>query len=94
MRDEGLLPNICHLTYLLSDCGPGSQNYYKENSSIPLAMWSALKSAFIYGKDARALTAIIHSISQLSPPPRIEMGVGEMRMMEFKALFRLRKGKL
>jgi hypothetical protein len=57
-------------------------------------MWSGLKSIHVYGKDAKAKAAIFHGISQLSPPPYIEMDAGEMTMIGFKALFRLKKGKL
>jgi hypothetical protein len=94
MRAEGLLPNISHLTYSLSDSGRGTEKYYKENASTPLTMWNGLKSVYIYGKDTKAQVAIIHGISQLSPPPLVEFGVGDMRTTEFKSLFRLRKGKL
>jgi hypothetical protein len=94
MRAEGLLPSISHLTYSLSSCGRGSEKYYKDNASAPLALWNGLTSIHVYGRDAKAKNAIVHGISHLSPPPRVEMGVGVMRMAEFKALFRLRKGKL
>lgn len=57
-------------------------------------MWSGLKSIHVYGADAKANAAIFHGISQLSPPPSIEMTAGKMAMIDFKALFRLRKGKL
>jgi hypothetical protein len=59
-----------------------------------MAMWNGLKSIFIYGVDSKANAAIIHGVSQLSPSPRVELCVGEMRMAEFKSLFRLRNGKL
>lgn len=36
----------------------------------------------------------MNGLSQLQPSPEVEMGVGDMRMEDFKALFRLRKGKL
>jgi hypothetical protein len=94
MRAEGLLPNICHLTYLQTHSLPGSQKYFKENSSAPLALWNGLKSVQIHGRDSKTLAAIFNGISQLSPPPRVELLVGDMRMVDFKALFRLRKGKL
>jgi hypothetical protein len=93
LRAEGLLPNISHLTYSLSNSGK-SEKYYNQNASTPLALWNGLTSIYIYGKDAKAQAAIIHGISHLSPPPRVEMGVGDMRMVEFKALFQLGEGKL
>jgi hypothetical protein len=94
MRAEGLLPKVSHLTYFRSSFNSETRTYFMENVSAPLAMWNGLKTVYIYGDGAKAQAAIFHGISQLSPPPLIEMDVGEMRMLEFEALFRLRKGKL
>lgn len=93
IRAEGLLPNITHLTCSKSDRHGGAAKYYKENTTVPLTLWNGLHTVYLYGVDAKSTNAIIHGISQLSPIPRIEMGVGDMRLHEFRAKFRLRKGK-
>lgn len=93
IRAEGLLPNVTHLTFSKTDAGGGARKYYKENTTEPLTLWNGLKTVYMYGRDAKANNGIIHGISQLSPIPRVEMGVGDMRLHEFKAQFRLRKGK-
>jgi hypothetical protein len=93
MRAEGLLPNVNHLTYSLSH-SYGAQKYHKDNLTAPMSLWSGLTSINIYASESKARAAIIHGVSHFSPPPRVELGVGEMRLAEFKALFRLRKGKL
>jgi hypothetical protein len=94
LRAEGRLPKITHLTLYLMDTGGGSAKYYKQNVSTPLHLWQNLTSMYIYGSDNKSRAAIIHGVSQMSPPPIVEMGVGDMRMVEFKSIFRLRNGKL
>ncbi|EMC93751.1 hypothetical protein BAUCODRAFT_207939 [Baudoinia panamericana UAMH 10762] len=92
LRADGKLPSVTHLTV---NCGDsyGMKNY-EEVLSGPLGRWSGLQTMFVQGDDDKARAAIIHGVSQLQPSPVVELGVGEMKMAAFKALWRLRKGKL
>ncbi|KAK5692637.1 hypothetical protein LTR97_010949 [Elasticomyces elasticus] len=91
MRDEGLLPNVTHLDIETSERNVKSWDGFL---SAPLAKWSGIKSIYIYGSDNKCRAALIHGISRLEHVPLIELGAGDMRLHEFKGLFRLRKGKL
>lgn len=91
MRAEGFLPNVQHVEILLSDSHP--TKFYDENVSTPLGLWSGVKTVCIYGFDSKAMAALVHGIAQLDPIPKVELIVGDMRMVELKGLFRLRKGK-
>ncbi|KAK5718482.1 hypothetical protein LTR15_008212 [Elasticomyces elasticus] len=91
MRDGGLLPNVTHLDIETSERNVKSWDGFL---SAPLAKWSGIKSIYIYGSDNKCRAALIHGISRLEHVPLIELGAGDMRLHEFKGLFRLRKGKL
>ncbi|CAJ2513256.1 Uu.00g013750.m01.CDS01 [Anthostomella pinea] len=92
LRADGLLPEVHHLTFAVSD-SRGVKNF-DDIVRKPLAAWQGLHTMYIYGEDNKCRAAIFHGLSQLQPCPVIEMGVGDMRMIDLKSLFRLRKGKL
>ncbi|KAK3653646.1 hypothetical protein LTR56_004501 [Elasticomyces elasticus] len=91
LRAEGLLPNVIHLDI---ETNQSNVKSWEKWLSGPLAKWSGIESIYIYGMDNKCRAALIHGISQFDPVPLVELGVGEMRLHEFKGLFRLRKGKL
>ncbi|TLD26184.1 hypothetical protein E2P81_ATG07996 [Venturia nashicola] len=92
IRAQGLLPKITHLPFSKSIRHAGAAKYYKKNTTIPLTVWNGIQTIYMYGADSKATNAIICGISTLSPIPRVEFGVGVMRMYEFKSMFRLGRG--
>ncbi|KAK3641467.1 hypothetical protein LTR56_011280 [Elasticomyces elasticus] len=91
LRAERLLPNVTHLDI---ETNQSNVKSWEKWLSGPLAKWSGIESIYIYGLDNKCRAALIHGISKLDPIPLVELGVGDMRLHEFKGLFRLRKGKL
>ncbi|KAK3678306.1 hypothetical protein LTR78_001601 [Recurvomyces mirabilis] len=90
LREQGQLPNVTHLTIESSEDRCKNFDWHL---SDPLSKWSGIKTVYMFGDDSKCRGAIVHGLSELHPIPHIEMGVGDMRLHEFRALFRLRKGK-
>ncbi|KAF2665274.1 hypothetical protein BT63DRAFT_60230 [Microthyrium microscopicum] len=94
LRTEGLLSKVTCLSYTSRSSNGGAKKHFAKNTTAPLALWSGIKHIYMDGGDIPTRAAILHGISQLTPPPLIEMPVKSMRLEEFKGLFRLRKNKL
>ncbi|KAK5107781.1 hypothetical protein LTR62_000705 [Meristemomyces frigidus] len=91
LRQQGLLPSVEYLNVQTSET---VSKELGRQMSDPLAQWSGIKSIYFCAADNKYRAAIIHGISRLRPIPVVELGVTDMKIHDFKGLFKLRKGKL